>query len=344
MAKARKLKSGNWRVVAYSHTDPDGKQKFASFTAPTKKAAERMAAEFQFKKKRMKDSSNWTLGDAIDKYIDLKRPVLSPASIYRYEMIRKRSFQSIMNVPLFRITDDMLQEAINEEMTRTPLNRSGTVSPKTVRNEYGLISSTLKRFAPDQTFNVSLPKKARRIRTLPLPEDIYKAVHGTDIELPVLLAMWLSFTMSEIRGLTKSRSIDGDYITIREVLVHVGGEDIRKDLAKEITRNRRHHMPEHIKNLIDQVDGDIIVPVSEKALSYRFRKCMERNGMPGITFHDLRHINASLMAVLKIPDKYAQDRGGWKTDHIMKSVYTEIFTEERQKVDEIVNGYFYQFV
>ena len=36
-----------------------------------------------------------------------------------------------------------------------------------------------------------------------------------DIELAVLLAMWLSFTQSEIRGLTKSKSIDGDYITIK---------------------------------------------------------------------------------------------------------------------------------
>ena len=243
-----------------------------------------------------------------------------------------------------RITDRMLQNAINEEMQRKPLNRTGTVSPKTVRNENGLIASTLRKYRGDRSFNVDLPKKARRIRTLPLPETVYRAVHGTDIELPVLLAMWLSFTMSEIRGLTKSKSLDGDYITIREVLVHVGGEDIRKDLAKEITRNRRHRMPERIKELIDQVEGDVIVPISEKTLSYRFKKCMERNGMEGITFHDLRHINASVMAILRVPDKYVQERGGWKTDHIMKSVYTETFSEERQRVDDVIDGYFEEFV
>lgn len=344
MAKAKKMKSGNWRCFVYSHSDPDGKRHYRSFTASTKKEAEYMASEFQMNKKRLNGSQNWTLGYAIDKYIELKRPVLSPSSIYRYEKIRKSSFQSIMDLPLSRITSNILQEAINAEIKRKPFNRSGTVSPKTVQNEYGLISSTLKKYCPDQTFNVSLPKKARRIRSLPLPEDIYKAVHGTDIELPVLLAMWLSFTMSEIRGLTKSKSIDGNHITIREVLVHVGGEDIRKDLAKEVTRNRRHRIPKYIKNLIDQVDGDIIVPDSEKALSYRFRKCMEKNGMSGITFHDLRHINASLMAMLRIPDKYAQERGGWKTDHIMKSVYTETFSEERIRVDNLVDNYFDDFI
>ena len=339
MAKAKRLKSGNWRCLVYSHTDQNGKRKYESFTATTKKEAEYMAAEFVMNRTKEKDPNNWTLGEAIDKYIELKRPVLSPSSIYRYEKIRKSSFQGIMDIHLSRITNTILQQAVNDEMKRTPYNRAGTVSAKTVQIEYGLISSTLKRFSPGQNFTVSLPKKARRIRTLPTPKEVYKAVYGTDIELPVLLAMWLSFTMSEIRGLTKSKSIDGDYITIREVLVHVGGEDIRKDLAKEITRNRRHKMPKYIKDLIDQIDGDVIVPVSEKALSYRFRKCMERNDME-ITFHDLRHINASVMAVLKVPDKYAQERGGWKTDHIMKSVYTETFSEERQRVDEIIDDYF----
>lgn len=340
MAKAKKMKSGNWKCFVYSHTDPDGKRHYKSFTAPTKKEAQYMASEFAMKKNRMKDSRNWTLGEAIDQYIELKRSVLSPSSIYRYEKVRKSAFQSIMDIPLAKITSNILQKAVNEEMNRKPLNRSGTVSPKTVQIEYGLISSTLKRYCPDQNYSVDLPKKSRRIRTLPLPEEICKAVYETDIELPVLLAMWLSFTMSEIRGLTKSKSIDGDYITIREVLVHVGGEDIRKDLAKEVTRNRRHRMPEYIKELIEKVDGDIIVPGSEKALSYRFRKCMKRNGIEGITFHDLRHINASLMAMLRVPDKYAQERGGWKTDHIMKSVYTETFSEERTRVDDLIDNYF----
>ena len=289
----------------------------------------------------LKDSRNWTLREAVDKYIDLKRPVLSPTTISRYESVRSHAFQDIMDISLRKLTSNMLQNAINTEINRKPADkRTEFLSPKTVRNNYGLIASTLKRYCPDQNFTVDLPKKARRIRTLPLPEDVYKAVYGTDIELPVLLAMWLSFTMSEIRGLTKSKSIDGDYITIREVLVNVEGVDVRKDLAKEITRNRRHRMPEYIKNLIDQVDGDIIVPYTPSQLYKKLQKALRASDVPLISFHDLRHINASLMAMLQIPDKYAQERGGWKTDHIMKSVYTETFSEERKRVDNVIDDYF----
>ena len=344
MAKARKLASGKWRCRAYSHKDPDGKKHYRSFTASTKKEAEYMAAEFAMNKRIENDSSMWTLGEAIDHYIELKRPVLAPSAVYRYEKIRKRSFQTIMDVPIVNLDSNTLQKAVNEEMERTPLNRSGTISPKTVQIEFGLIRSTLRRYMPDRVFRVDLPKQARRIRSLPLPEAVYEAVRDTDVELPVLLAMWLSFTMSEIRGLTKSKSIDGDYITIREVLVNVGGYDERKEIAKELTRNRRHRMPDRIKDLINQVEGDVIVPMKPKTLLYRYRKCLKGAGLPEITFHDLRHISASLMAKLKIPDKYAQERGGWKTDHIMKSVYTETFSEERQRVDDLIDEYFEDFI
>jgi len=45
------------------------------------------------------------------------------------------------------------------------------------------------------------------------------AVQGTDIELATLLAMWLSFSVSEIRGLKKSTSVKDRYITIVRFLL-----------------------------------------------------------------------------------------------------------------------------
>ncbi len=59
-----------------------------------------------------------------------------------------------------------------------------------------------------------------------------------------------------------------------------------------------------------------------------------------MSFHDLRHMNASVMAMLQIPEKYALERGGWKTDAVMKNVYTHTFSKERKKVDGIIDSYF----
>jgi hypothetical protein len=37
MAMAKKLPSGQWRTLVYSHKDLDGKRRYESFTADTKK-------------------------------------------------------------------------------------------------------------------------------------------------------------------------------------------------------------------------------------------------------------------------------------------------------------------
>ena len=67
---------------------------------------------------------------------------------------------------------------------------------------------------------------------------------------------------------------------------------------------------------------------------------IRKTGLPYITFHDLRHINASVMALLKIPDNYAMERGGWKTDRVMKETYTHTFSEPREQFDDLIDSYF----
>jgi integrase len=188
---------------------------------------------------------------------------------------------------------------------------------------------------------VKLPAAEHHLKELIPPETIMNMVKDTDIELPVLLAMWLSFSMSEIRGLKKSSIKDG-YITINEVVVDVNREAIRKSQAKAFTRIRRHEIPSYIQGLIDMTNPNTeeLVTLSGHAIYMRFKRLLEKNKLPHMTFHELRHMNASIMALLRIPDKYAMERGGWKTDKVMKKVYTHTFSEERQKVDRSIDEFF----
>lgn len=369
MAKAKKLPSGSWRCQAYSHSIPvfdksgnpvidekTGKQKirriYESFTAESRKEAELLAARFQVEKsqhptKKQQETANMTLTEAIDAYIT-SREVLdrSPTTIQEYRCTQKYGFQDIMGMKLSELDETILQEAINVEARRAPSSRSKskTISAKRLRNEWGLISSVLKKYRKDLIFSVELPTAAERIPELLPADTVMQIVKGTDIELAVLLAAWLSFSMSEVRGLTKSKSISGDYIRIAEVVITVGGKPVHKDIGKNKYRNRTHRIPPYIKNLIDQVEGDILVPFSGAALYYRWIKLLDDNGLQHMTFHDLRHLNASVMAMLRIPDKYAQERGGWKSDKVMKKVYTQTFPEERERVDNVIDGFFENIV
>jgi integrase len=369
MPTAKRLPSGSWRCQVYSHSiiktdasgnieyDEDGKPKkkriYESFTSDdtTKRGkveAETMANEFilnrRGKNKKFTKDSEMTLIEAVDKYIEQHSESLSPTTLRDYDITKRNAFQDIMMLKLKDFDEDIVQDAINRESKRFSKARSNNpkpISSKRLKNEYGLIRPVLKKYRKDINFEeISLPKHAPTQKELIPPEIIFDIVKGTDIELAVLLAMWLSFSQSEIRGLTKSKSIDGDYITIREVVVDGKDGAVRKSIAKNEYRNRRHKIPEYIKSLIDEVDGDIIVPMSGSAIYAKWVRLLEKNNLPHITFHDLRHVNASVMALLRIPDKYAQERGGWKSDKVMKKVYQQTFSEERERVDNIIDQYF----
>lgn len=357
--KATKLKSGNWRVRAYSHDEivtdqngnvvyQDGKPKkkkvMKSFTAKTKKEAMFLAAQFALEKKSAPKIENVTLLEAIERYIELESVSLSPTTLRDYDITKRYAFQDIMHMKMDEFNEDIIQIAVNRESCRNVARLKAEprkISTKRLKNEYGLIRTVIRKYRKDIDFDqISLPKMVRTQRELADPRLIMQIVQGTEIELPVLLAMWLSFAMSEILGLTKSKSLDGNVLSIREVVVLGKGGYVRKEIAKNEYRNRSHVLPKYILDLIRNVEGDIIVPLSSIQIYNKWSALLKENNLPHMTFHDLRHVNASVMAMLNIPDKYAQERGGWKTDHIMKSVYQQTFSTERRNVDQKINSYF----
>jgi hypothetical protein len=46
------------------------------------------------------------------------------------------------------------------------------------------------------------------------------------------------------------------------------------------------------------------------------------------------------MLLLKVPDKYAMERGGWSSTSVMKRVYQKTLTDERKGVDVLIEEYF----
>lgn len=281
------------------------------------------------------------LSDAMDCYIREYKSVLSATTIQGYEKIKRNYFTCLMGSRIDKITNEDIQAAINVEVNRPSLrNPSGHLSAKTIANAYGFLITVLNHYYPNATYSIKLPPKQNKIKELPRPEVIFSMVKDTEIELPVLLAMWLSFTLSEIRGLKKSTSISNGYITINRVVVDVNCEAIEKSTAKTYTRIRKHRIPAYINTLINNIETDELVILSGHAIYMRFKRLLAKNEISHMSFHDLRHMNASIMELLDVPGKYAMERGGWKTDKVMKSVYTHTFSKEREEVDNRIDNFF----
>lgn len=333
MATAKQLPSGSWRVRIY---DNDLKKQ-VSFTSQLqgkagKAEAELMAREYQLGKKQKKEQGK-TVGECIDEYIALKENILSPTTIAEYRRCRNNELSELCDIPINALTQQDIQKHIN----KLALN----MKPKTVRNAHGLLVSVLNVYMPDMRIRTTLPKVQKKIKQLPNVEEIMKAIVGSNIELPCLLAMWCSLRMSEVRGIKKT-DIKNGVLTIQTTKVRVNNQDVEKASTKTIESTRQIRLPEHILKLIDACDSDseYLVPLTGQALYNRFSKLLKRKGIEHMSFHDLRHMNASVMLMLGIPDKYAMERGGWSSPNVMKSVYQHTFSAEREAADKKIDDYF----
>lgn len=333
MAKAKKLPSGSWRVQA--SVTVDGKTIRKSFTAADKKQAEISALEWQKKIFKYSNEPNQlTLGEAIEKYIDSRRNILSPVSIATYERIKKNYFVTLQEKKLSNISQNMLQAEINE--------LSYKLSPKSVRSAWGLISSTIKH-TTNETINVTLPKKQKIIYATPDLQTslkILEACKGTEIELPVTLALRLGLRVSEVCGL-KWSAVHDDYIVIDNVIVSYGKEEYEKS-PKSVAGNRKIPLPPDIKDLINAQPhiNDYVVQKNSKAIGAMFRRILQKNNLPHCRFHDLRHATASAMALLNIPDRYAMKIGGWDSPDVLHSIYQQTFTQEELAFSKLLSDFF----
>lgn len=329
---AEQLPSGSWRCRVY---DPVTK-KYKSFTTKVKGKRGKMLIEAEANAwaagRKPKPIQEKPFGECIDDYIELKSNILSPTTLDKYRNIRRVQLSDAF---LSIVMDDMDGVAIQTEINRL----AAVYAPKTVINAHGLISATISVYYPQLVYKVTLPKKQKRFRELPTAEEIIRIFKGTDMELLVLLGMWQGFRASEIRGLKKSDFKDG-VLTVNRVIVTVRGEHIEKTQAKTVNSRRRLRVPAIIQSMVDRVEGEYITELSGQAIYKRFIRRMRKHGYEGIRFHDLRHLNASVMLMLGIPDKYAMERGGWSTTSTLKSVYQETFSDERRSVDDRIDKYF----
>ncbi|WP_051463368.1 tyrosine-type recombinase/integrase [Ruminococcus flavefaciens] len=237
-----------------------------------------------------------------------------------------------MHLDIHEVNSFNVQQAISEDAAK--------VGAKTIKEGVHLVCAALKLYDIRPVLSVTFPARKPKLKELPTAEQVMNMVRGTDIELPCLLAMWLSLRMSEVRGL-QFRDLKGNVLTVCRSNIYFDGSNNVRDMNKTFKSARRLTIPDYIKSLIEadphEKDDDFIVQMEYQTLRSKFYKLLAVYGYH-MTFHDLRLLSASVMLMLNIPDKYAMERGGWSTSSTLKSVYQHAFSDERKKVDEYFNS------
>lgn len=337
MATARKLKSGSWRCLVYDYTDENGKRKYKSFTASTKKEAEYNASKY-LTERITGQVNNYTVGDCITAYIKAKEEILSPTTIRGYLSLSRSSYGEIINRPVLKLSMAELQAWIG--------NLTFTHSAKTVRNIYGLFSAAINMFYPTITFNVTLPQLVPPDLYVPTDDDIKEIMDyfSEDIDMTnaICLSAFGSLRRSEVCGINIDTDLNRDtntiYIHQAMVLDKRENEFIIKDTTKNKTSTRYVQFPQFV---IDSLPSHgMAVNLSPSIISDRFAESFKYTGLPKFRFHDLRHYTASIMHAIGVPDAYIMKRGGWKTDVTLKKVYRKTMDDYERTFSNKTNEYF----
>lgn len=279
-----------------------------------------------------------SVADAVTRYIEVRKPVLSPSTYRGYEGILRTQIKNdpIGLVKLPSLTPARVQSWVS--------GLSLTHSAKSVQNSYGLLTASLKMFAPDLALNAKLPQRQRPKLYTPSTADVKLLLDmsdGTELHKAILLGAVGMMRRGEIAALTAA---DLDFkkntisITKSEVKTDEGTHVIKA--PKTESSNRVIVMPAEVMAKLPKKGKTVELNASQ--ITSKFQKLVKKSGLPNIRFHDLRHYAASIAASSSIGASVEaiKARGGWSGDSMMKRVYINQIGDEVDKDTAAINDYF----
>lgn len=332
--KARQLPSGSWMCRCMVNGES------VCVTRSTKKAAEEEALHIKLGILQISKAtdSGKTVADAIDAYIAARKTSLSPSTVRGYAGMKRQRFQSIMYRPLRTLTQNDFQRAVDLE--------AKCCAPKTIKNAWGFLSSVLKE-ATGKDYKIHLPAAVPSEHEFLQPEQIetfLSAIRDTDIEIPALLALH-GLRRSEIIGMKWSA------VDLKKGLLNIQGAVVFNEEgkleAKPTNKNRtsRRTVPIMIPRLRELLEADpktteYVVTCHPSTIYNNVNRICEKNGLPKIGTHGLRHSFCSLAYHLNIPEKVVMQIGGWSDFQTMRKIYTHLAKSDLSDAVTAVTEFF----
>lgn len=281
---------------------------------------------------RKKAAPKITLGTAIDNYIKDNDAVLSPSTINAYKSYRKTRFLAYLDTDVEQIN---CQRMINEECRK--------VSSKTVHNAWRLVTASLKH-AQIPIPQVNLPQKRKAERPwldYQQIQTLLSVCKDKPYELGILLGLH-GLRRSEILHLT------ADDIDTERGLIYVRGASVigannkltDKDTNKTTSSSRMVNIViPRLNDVVKDKQGRLIT-TNPSTLYGLINGLCEKNGLPPVGVHGLRHSFASLAYHLGWSELTTMREGGWSNPQTVHSIYTHLAAQDANADIEKMREFF----
>ena len=293
---------------------------------------------------------------------DIKGINCEGSTLYGYQlMIDKYINPNLGKTKLQEITTIQLNKYFSTQI------KNG-LSPNTVRKHYTLLKDALKQAKIDgkiyqnpleQIQPIKITRKEQNCYTIEQLQLLFKVVKGQKIEVAIKLAGSLGLRREEISGLKwNTINLANSTIEISEARVTYGKKTEIKD-TKNNPSHRTLFIPEDLQILLISIrkqqiynmnllkltldDYQFVLckndgqPYRPNYISNTFKSILEKNDLPHIRFHDLRHTFASIANDLGVSLYDISKALGHGDIATTTKVYTHMFDKTNKKAIDVVS-------
>lgn len=313
------------------------------------------------------DTNKMRFGDYLDYWKEKTFVNLEITTAEGYiQKIDKHIKPYLANIYLESLKPLHLQNFYEEKLKNGKLDGKGGLSARTVLSIHRIIHSALEQAVKWQLVirNVAdavEPPKAKKYEAKYLTdkqtEELIKVCKNSDIYIPIMIAIYTGARRGEILGLNWSNvNLDKGFIKIIDNLCATQkGLIIKKPktnsgirtiaISNELIKVLKQHKINQMKNKMRYgelyqennmvccyEDGRLFNP---KRFSAKFHELLEKNNLPIIRLHDLRHSHASLLVKLGIQPKEISQRLGHSNIGITMDLYSHLYEETDRKVADM---------
>lgn len=276
-----------------------------------------------------------TLRQAIDKYIEARDNILSPATVRGYRIIQRNAFPSVMDDDISSVSS--WQTVINIEARR--------VKAKTLKNEWGLVRTVLAENGIHA--DGAMPQVIRNELSWLDFEQIklfLDAIYGEPCEMGALFALH-GLRRSELLAVTPNK-INGQTILVEgSAVLNTNNALVRKEENKNTSSRREVPiMIPRLAELIKAYDGDPDKPFlhypSPNVLYVQINRVCDKAGLPRVGVHGLRRSFASLAYHLGWSEHQTMRIGGWSNTQTVHNVYIKLAQSDSSEDVEKMRQYY----
>lgn len=367
MAGSIKKIGKKFRVTLELGTDVNGKRLRKYITASSEDEAKKLLTEFEYNQQRnlLALQSDMLLSEFLDYWMNnYVKYNCEETTAYGYKNINYNHLCPYLG----QIQLQKLQTVQIQQYYKHLMDEKG-LSPNTIYRHHAVLRKALD-YALKLQFvyrnvadAVTLPKRKKftgKSYTKKELNVLLELVKGTKLDIPVYLAGYLGLRRAEITGLKwKHVDLERRILNIEEVRTSAGKAVIVKAPKTEKSKRSLHIVDELYDLFIEEMDrqedlnsllgheyhnsGYVFVrndgkPYRINSVTEQFKTFLEKNNLPSIRLHDLRHTFSSILYNEGVDLKAISEALGHSDIGTTNRIYTHLFDKTHKSTVAVMSS------